>query len=189
MSPILGIWASQNYPRITGSYDSIATYSISSNTSSVTFSSLPTGYKHFQIRSSIRTDRSDSWFDALLIRVNNDSATSSYSAHYLSGVGTSAVAGNESGGNNGAVAYRLAGSQALASVFGSIVTDILDVYDTNKYKTIRSLGGMEDNTRGEIYLTSAAWLSTAAISSLVLLPRNGTNFVAGSKIALYGIKG
>jgi hypothetical protein len=54
------------------------------------------------------------------------------------------------------------------------------------------LGGVDYNGSspvGEIYFGSNLWLSTSAITSLVIVPRTGTNFVQYTQFALYGIKG
>ena len=49
--PILGIIASQDYNRVTNSYESIATVTVGSGgSSSLTFSSIPATYTHLQIR-------------------------------------------------------------------------------------------------------------------------------------------
>jgi hypothetical protein len=164
----------------------------SGGSSSVTFSSIPSTYKHLQLRVIGRTDRASSAFDAFLIKVNNDATTSNYTYHYLNGDGATATAGQENGSYGGAVVYRLPGSTATASIFGATITDILDYASTSKYKTLRSLGGQDLNgssPTGEVYFGSNLWLSTTAISSLVIVPRTGTNFVQYSQFALYGIKG
>ena len=40
------------------------------------------------------------------------------------------------------------GATATANVFGVIVMDIVDYSSTNKYKTVRFLGGQDSNTSG-----------------------------------------
>lgn len=80
------------------------------------------------------------------------------------------------------------GSTATANVFGAIVLDILDYADTNKYKTTRSLAGLDSNTAGgALQLASGSWRNTAAITSITF--SSGTNFQQYSTLALYGIKG
>ena len=186
MSPILGIIASSNFQKVTSSYESIATTTLSTATASVTFSSIPATYTHLQIRLIGRSDRAAN-LDSLRIQANSDTA-SNYTEHGLYGDGASA----------GAFAatsqaymqfYRIAGANAGASTFGAIYIDILDYANTNKFKTARSIGGADNNGSGEIYLTSGLWRSTSAITSLNLYPGVGTNFVQYSSFALYGIKG
>ena len=171
------------------SYESIASTTVGSGGSTgVTFSSI-SGYKHLQIRILGRTDRPSNVSDGVLYRLNNDTSTSNYTNHYVGGDGSSTFAGAENGSWAGAVALRIPGAGAASNIFGTIITDILDIDSTSKYKTVRSLGGQDLNGSGEIYFQSNAWLSTTAVTSLVVVPRTGTNFVQYTQIALYGIKG
>jgi len=173
-------------------YESIETINITSNTASITFSTIPATFTHLQLRVLGRTDRSGSAYDAFLIRANNDATNANYTYHYIEGQGTTPTAGQENGTYSGAVIYRIPGAGATASIFGGTITDILDYRNTNKYKTLRSLGGFDNNSAspaGDIYYGSNLWINTAAITSLVIVPRTGTNFVQYSSFALYGIKG
>ena len=170
------------------SFESIATTNITTNTASVTFSSIPATFAHLQLRVIGRTDRSGSAYDAFLIRVNNDTTAANYTYHYILGEGASASAGQENGSYGGAVVYRLPGATAASNIFGATITDILDYTSTNKNKTLRSIGATDLNGSGEIYFGSNLWLNTSAITSLVIVPRTGTNFVQYSQFALYGIR-
>jgi len=75
-----------------------------------------------------------------------------------------------------------------ASTSAASVTDILDYTNTNKVTTFRTLGGADLNGSGRITFTGGFWNNTAAWNTLKVLPNSG-NFEAGSKFALYGIKG
>lgn len=161
----------------------------SGGASSVSFSSIPSTYQHLQIRILGRTDRASSAFDGVLYRLNNDTTTSNYTMHYVGGDGSTTFAGAENGTWAGAMVLRIPGSTAASNSFGTIITDILDINSTSKYKTLRSLGGQDLNGSGEIYFGSNAWLSTSAVTSLVVVPRTGTNFVQYSKFSLYGYMG
>ena len=185
MSPILGIWASQNYPRITNAYESIATTTVGGGGSStITFSSIPSTYKHLQVRGISRgTGGSER---AVYIKFNGDSG-SNYNGHNLTGNGTAASAGNE-----GTAGYTIgaitAGSLATASVYGASVIDILDYQNTNKYKTVRSLDGYDTNGGGKVELRSGLWMSTSAVNQIELT-LSSNSFEQYSQFALYGIKG
>lgn len=187
MSPILGIWASANQKQYisTGSYESIATVTVGSGgSSSITFSSIPATYTHLQIRGICKTDRADD-NDNVKMQFNGDTA-SNYSHHILLGTGSSVVAAATA---NASSILTIAGAAAnVASVFGSGVIDILDYKDTNKYKTVRTLGGYESNSTGFIALQSGNWRSTSAITSITLAPNIGSNFNQYSQFALYGVK-
>ena len=78
-------------------------------------------------------------------------------------------------------------SSSTANVFGAIVTDILDPFETTKNKTVRSLNGM-NAAWSSVELRSGAWLSTTAVSSIVIKPLVGSNLVTGSRFSLYGLK-
>jgi hypothetical protein len=177
LSPILGIIASQNYSRITGSYESIQTVNVGAGGStSITFSSIPSTYKHLQIRAYAPTGN---YMD---IRFNGDTTSSNYRGHYIVGVGS----GTPGAGTNANAAY-FPEAGGWSSPWCAVL-DILDYSDTNKYKTQRTLEGFDANGSGEVYLYSSLWMSTSAISSIVL-SRSGASVGQYSKFALYGIKG
>ncbi|NCU72421.1 MAG: hypothetical protein EBY66_05360 [Candidatus Fonsibacter lacus] len=74
-----------------------------------------------------------------------------------------------------------------ASVFGTTVVDILDYANTNKYKTFRSLMGIDNNGSGSIRLRSGLWMSTSAITAIKMTPSTSGSFQQYSSFALYGI--
>ena len=183
--PILGILASSTAVAA-GSFESIATVTVGSGgSSSVEFTSIPSTYTHLQIRGISRSNRSlgtDSYF----VTVNSD-AGSNYAYHALRGNGS--VADAFSGTSQTSMLFlQQAGGNAGSNVFGVIVLDVLDYTNTNKYKTFRTLGGIDDNGSGNIGLTSGLWMSTNSISSIKLVSNSGNNFQQYSSFALYGIK-
>jgi hypothetical protein len=183
--PILGIWASQNYSRVTNSYESIATTTVGSTpVASITFSSIPATYTHLQFRLITRTNR-NSAEDGFRITINGDTNTSNYRSHALYGDGSSAVAQAITG--VGWAGYYP--TNASSSVFGGGVMDFLDYANTNKGKTMRHLGGYDANGSGYIVRSSSLWTSTAAINSIKFTFDSGSSFTQYSQLALYGIKG
>lgn len=186
MSPILGIWASQNYSRtpLTG-FCSIATTTVGAGgTSTITFSNIPQVYKHLQIRGIGRaTAGSERSID---IRFNSDTGNN-YNSHNLTGDGTTASAGN-----NGNTTYAriglITGSLVSANIYGVAIIDILDYQNTNKNKTIRSLDGYDTNGSGKMGLRSGLWMSTSAVTQIDLT-LSAQNFEQYSSFALYGIQG
>jgi len=167
------------------SFESIATTTVGAGGSaSVTFSSIPATYSHLQIRIMGRTDRA-STRDVVRLKFNSDSGAN-YTGHELYGDGSSVNAGGYTGLTS-ADAYRVAGGSAASNIQGTIIIDILDYASTNKYKTLRSLGGVDLNGSGEIWFNSSLWLNTAAINNIVLTSI-GT-IQQYSSYALYGIKG
>jgi hypothetical protein len=187
--PILGIMASSiTGGLVTGAYESIATTTLSTATASVTFSSIPATYTHLQIRGIARTNDTDVNFDYAKLRFNSDSG-SNYADHILFGDGASASSLGFASQSENWIQRLASNGIGNASIFGTFVIDILDYVNTNKYKTTRILGGVDANGSGRNYLTSGLWRNTNAISSLVITPGAGTNFLQYSSFALYGIKG
>jgi hypothetical protein len=179
MSPILGITAAQITGKLT-SYESIATTTVSSATSTVTFSSIPSAYQHLQLRAF-----SNSTTGApARIRFNSDSG-SNYTLHVIQGNGASAGVGGVTA-QSGIDAMISSNS---SNVFGGSIVDILDYRNTNKYTTIAAFDGYETNSNGTIYLYSGLWLNTAEISTITLTDSSGGNFNTYSSFALYGIRG
>lgn len=184
MSPILGIFASQGRVA-SNSYESIATITVGAGGSaSITFSSIPSTYKHLQIRVLARGTTSASSQEQYI--TFNGTSTNYYSAHILYGNGTSALA-TVSTYTTVNLMPRLIAASSTASTFTSYITDILDYQNTNKNKVIRSLGGFDANGSGEIDFMSGLWMNTAAISSINIRP-SVDNFAQYSSFALYGIK-
>ena len=186
MSPILGIIASQDYVRTPPtSYESIATTTLGSSTSTITFSSIPSTYTHLQLRWLARSDRAAAQ-DFVDIRFNSDTGAN-YAAHSLYGDGATATAIAYVSNTSVGVIF-MPGSTATASVFSVGVMDILDYTNTNKYTTSRILGGADINGSGRIVLGSGVWMNTAAVTTLTIITDNASTFSQYSSFALYGIK-
>ena len=172
----------------TTSYESISTVSIGSGgASSITFSSIPSTYKHLQIRMIGRSDRASLFGDYIKVTFNSDSGAN-YSDHQLQGDGSTvtSIAGTSA---NFMRCMRFAGATATANAFGAGIIDILDYANTNKYKTLRNLGGIDSNGTGDITFVSGSWRSTSAVSTVTLTVGGGTTFNQYTTAALYGIKG
>ena len=193
MNPLLGIIASQNYPRGNPSYESIATVTVGAGGSStITFSSIPSTYKHLQIRALARSNRNVSDGDFYSMRFNSDSGANYIAGHQLYGNGTSVTAYFNGASANQIYIERIPALNSTASVFGGMVLDLLDYQNANKYKTTRALLGFDNNSSspvGQIHFASGAWMSTTAINRIDITSGTSSSFVQYSQFALYGIKG
>lgn len=184
--PILGILASAQIGANSGAYDSIATQTVTSgSTTSVTFNSIPQTYKHLQMRFSANISQ----VAGANFQFNGDTGAN-YVTHYLVG----------SGSGSGTSTNSLAQNYAYGSVYGQGydggsyiytggVIDILDYTNTSKNKTLRSFIGVDRNGTGAIQLISSLWLNTSAVTSIKFLTELSVNFAIGTTISLYGIKG
>jgi hypothetical protein len=192
--PILGIIASSKLTAVPSSYESIATVTVGSGGSaSVSFTSIPATYTHLQVRCLTRSDFSGSEIDSLSLRLNSDTG-SNYAYHYLEGYG-SGVNASGLGSQTVAIVGGEISNGHTAGMFSGFVIDFLDYANTNKTKTIRSLGGGDTNNtgteKGVIRFSSALWNNTAAINEITFKSGGGftRGFIQYSHFALYGIKG
>lgn len=181
------ILASVHSGGVVGDFESIATTTIGGTAqSTITFSSIPSTYKHLQIRIFARSNRAGD-DDIFIVRFNSDSGAN-YSRHFMLGNGSGTSAFGEANAT-WILADGCAGGNAAANLFGSCVIDILDYDDTNKFKTLRGLGGIDRNGAGYLTLVSGNWRNTAAITSVTITSYYSSSFVQYSSFALYGIKG
>lgn len=169
-----------------GDYESIAT-ATPAGTTTFTFSSIPSTYKHLQIRYTAR--------DARLIGINSfnmtfngDTGSNYMRGHILYGTGSAAGASALSTSFTSIQAGYEAAASAAANTFGVGVIDILDYANTNKYKTSRTLCGTDLNGSGEIDFMSGLYMSTTAISSITLTVATSANWATNTSFALYGVK-
>lgn len=169
---------------VSGAMEPIAVATVpSGGLSSVTFGSIPQTYTHLQLRMLVRQTSTSSGFT---MRFNNDSG-SNYIRHYLLGTGSSVVVAGYTG-QSSLILSDSAISTSNSNVFGSAITDILDYANVQKTKTIKTLGGYDNNGSGYMDFLSGFWNNTSAISTITINPDAG-NFAQYSSFALYGIKG
>jgi hypothetical protein len=189
--PILGTVASQfaGKPFITGSFESIATANGTGSSATITFSSIPSTYTHLQIRAITRDTSAFNDSYGAKLKINSDTG-SNYASHYLLGNGSSAIAASQGVSITPPNCMQTAGGGMAANVFSATIIDILDYKNTNKYKTVRVLTGVEPNsaTGDNVGLQSALWMNTNAITQIDITSDSGGNWATGTQFALYGIK-
>jgi hypothetical protein len=169
-----------------GDYESIAT-ATPAGTSTFTFSSIPSTYKHLQIRYTARDARAVT-INSFNMNFNGDTGANYMRFHQLAGDGATATASAGTTSHTTILVGFEAGASAAANTFGVGVIDILDYSNTNKNKTSRTLCGTDLNGSGEIEFLSGLWMSTAAISSIAFTVGTSANWATNTTFALYGIK-
>jgi len=170
-------------------YESIATVTVGAGGSStITFSSIPQTYSHLQLRLLERTTRS-AVRASVGIRLNGSTAGQNYYAeHGLYGDGATVGVDVGTTRDNMLLGTGPAAS-TNSSTFGVFIMDILDYANTNKNKTIRSLGGYDANGSGWVSLYSGLYTYTTAITSFTLKDNDDvSSFPQYTHAALYGIK-
>ena len=148
MAPILGIMASQISGHLwapSGAYDSIATTTVGAGgTSSISFTSIPQGYTHLQIRAFGHTNRSTgAGGDGTRFNFNSDTGAN-YTGHSIEANGSTVIGFAEGTSQTKYAIYGLTGATG-ATTFGTFIVDILDYSNTNKYKTALALNGFDKN--------------------------------------------
>jgi hypothetical protein len=182
--PILGVIASSRQVAVadTGSMFPIASFTLGASATTVTFSNIPATYTHLQIRSSLQTTTAN---QVVQFRLNGDTGNN-YSCHSLRGNGSTASIDAQVNASTIVLFGRLVGTDTTLP--SSVVTNILDYKDTNKFKTALSLGGCDLNGTGEINIISGNWRNKNAITSIEISPYNGAVALsAGSTFSLYGV--
>jgi hypothetical protein len=162
-------------------YVAIATVTVGSGgAANIEFTSIPQTYTDLVIRASTRTNNGSA--DANVLQFNSN--TSNYSMIRLQGSG-SAASSNSNTTNIRAVTDE---DSATASTFGSWEAYICN-YTSSNNKSVSLDSVMENNaTAAEQNLVAGLWSNSAAITSIKLLPFNGSSFKQYSTATLYGIK-
>jgi hypothetical protein len=195
MSPIVGSLAGLSARSLGwglsapgAAYELISTQVLASAAASVTFN-LSAGqqaaYKHLQLRIITRSTAAGAE-DNLKLQFNSDTATN-YVTHNLYGTGTAANSNWPGAAQNYTQPGSTLGASAVTNGFDAHIIDILDAFSTSKNKTVRSSAGFADPSIYRVYLTSGLWLSTSALSSLVI--STNASLATSSRFSLYGVRG
>ena len=159
-------------------YEPIATTTLGSSATSVTFSTISGSYTDLVLVTSAKNNTGAQY--RLQLSFNGDRGTSIYSVTKLTGNGTTATSSRATNATYGAILIGTIGS----TNFDNAITHIMNYANTTTYKTVLSRG---NETASEVNAEVGLWRSTAAITSLTLDLEGSINFVTGSTFTLYGI--
>lgn len=160
-------------------YDNIATTTLGSAASTITFSSIPATYTDLRL---ILTASFSSTGAALRLRFNSDTGTN-YSFTSLYGNGTSA---NSSIGTSTSY-IPLDSDFGIPNTQWSLWTADVFSYTGSTNKTVLTTGQTDNNGSGIVYREVGLWRNTSAITSAEV-SLSGVNFTIGTTATLYGIK-
>lgn len=172
---------------VANSFFSIATVTVGAGgAANVTFSNIPQNYTHLQLRViSWTNDTANSGLGNVRMSgfFNADETASNYYSHILLGDGASVSAVAEQSAKFMSDSVR---NSMIAP--GCFIADILDYRDTNKFKTIKTLSGYNNNdtSYGGVRIYSGLWRNTSAITSIKIVPESGS-LKQHSSFALYGV--
>jgi hypothetical protein len=166
-------------------YEWLETVSVGSGgQASVSFSNLNSTYgstyQHLQVRITFKGETANT--ESLRMRLNSDTG-SNYNIHAVLGDG-SAVS---SFGLANQVWMTIGDSKNTANAFTGAIVDVLDAFETTKFKTIRVLSGTSEAVT-RVDLASGAWRNTNAITDMSFFMNSGTDIAQFSRISLYGMR-
>lgn len=159
-------------------YEPIATVTLGSTSSPITFSSIGATYTDLRL---VLVGTNNSAGQYVFMRLNSDSGTNySQTGIFANGTSTSA--------------YTSPGSSLMGIVDNPLSTTIPNMqtfdifsYAGSLFKTILMIGSTDKNGSGSSEIAVGLWRNTVAITSVTLFPGSGT-FNVGTSATLYGIK-
>lgn len=158
----------------------IATTTLGSAASSITFSSISSAYTDLRVVIPFFKETATSQ-TSIRIQFNSDTGTN-YSYTFLYGDGSSPGSGRS---NNDNYIYANFYTDAT-SVYPCLTTIDLFSYAGSINKSVLCTGSGDKNGTGKVERTVGLWRSTSAITSIKLESQIG-NFAAGTTATLYGI--
>ncbi len=158
-------------------YEKIATTTLSSGATDITFSGIVASWTDLRIVLTATTVSSANMY----LQINGDTATN-YSDTVLGGSGTTAFSGRQS---SASFIRATDTSLGLTSQPGFFSYDIFN-YGGSTNKTVLITTSADLNGSGYVYRTVGLWRSTSVITSVKLYASTG-NLAAGTTATLYGI--
>lgn len=158
-------------------YTPIATTTLASAASTVTFSSISGSYTDLVFVFSGNA----SAIAASFMRFNSDSG-SNYSMTWMAGTGSSAASG-----------FEASKTRLLIDVYGyanpsNITNKILSIQNYSNSTTYKTVLGRANNSAAGTDALVGLWRSTSAITQIDILTLSATTFSVGSTFTLYGIQ-
>lgn len=166
----------------------IASQTLGSTSTLVTFSSIPNTYTDFMIYGSIRSAQNTP-INIMRVYFNGDNTSTVYSMTQIEGSGTSAISQRTSNASDIYAGGLVIGNTGMANTFTSFQLYFPRYLVTAQYKPLSIFGGGPSNSSSgwAIDQTAAQTRTNSAISS-ISFTNNAQSFVAGSTFYLYGIK-
>lgn len=164
-------------------YDKLATYTVSSAESSVTFSSISQSYTDLVFVINMQSSYTGDSGNGARFRFNGDSGTN-YS--YIVARGNGSTTSSFRSSNDTYIQIGLlpsSGGGTPAGTFGNGIAHILNYSNSTTYKTVL---GRTNSTYAAVEASTNTWRNTAPITSIVYF--GDGNILAGSTFTLYGIK-
>ena len=159
-------------------YEKIATTTLGSAQSTITFGSIPATYT--DLRLVVVGTIANAGYDVVM-RLNSDTG-SNYSFTYLGGTGSAANSGRGTSTTN----IQLNAGAGWSTTIPSMAAVDIFSYAGSTYKTILNLLSNDQNGSGSVNAIVGLWRSTSAITSVSVIG-SSTNLQTGTTATLYGI--
>jgi hypothetical protein len=156
----------------------IATTTLGSAASSITFSSIPSTYTDLRLVLVGAANGTEN----VVLRFNGNTATN-YSWTRILGDGSTAQSGRATSQE-----YMRVSTDNFGTTVGMVQLDVFS-YAGSTFKTVLSAGSHDNNGSGDVGRLVGLWRSTSAINSVQVAMRYGAveTFTAGTTATLYGI--
>ena len=167
-------------------YVALATATVTSGgTPNITFSSIPTGYTHLELRYTARGTAAQVRTE-LYLEFNGDTTTSNYKTQVYRTSGSSIVREEVA---NYIYGGSMLSANANSNFFGSGTITIPDFSSSSKKKASITNSGTNNgpSANGGSQIFGGTWSGTAAITQIKIIPTSG-DIAQHSKFYLYGIK-
>lgn len=153
-----------------------------------TFSSIPSGYKHLSIEGRLRSDNATT-LDRYDVRVGNGTVDTGSNYLYTSQrFGTTSGTKESASDTSFSPTNSCAANTATAGVFSFLEFTIQNYADTATGRVVDGRHGYKSSSDGYQGIIAGQWANTADVIDIITVaPALGTNFKAGSRLALYGL--
>lgn len=166
---------------------SIFDTTLGSSAASIDITSIVGSYAHLLIVIYARSD-TVTVANGVAVRFNGDTS-GDYDYQYMQGQ-AAAVTAVESFTNSLALVGHMPGSSAAANLFNAGLVFIPHYAGSSNNKAFVAISGTKagtSTTNLRNTLSGGSWRSNAAITQVTLVPVSAGNFIAGTRVTLYGM--
>jgi len=161
----------------TPTYELIETTTVSVDTITVTFSSIPQTFRDLVLICS-NVNSSSAGGSTMRFNLNNDN-TANYDAVWMYGDGTTVDSDKDI--SNFYIRFSTSGGDIANNADALLITNIMDYSQTDKHTTVL----VRRNDQNKVLALAGRWKNTDAVTQIDVK----SNIAAGTVLSLYGIAG
>lgn len=168
----------------TGTYTLIASNTVGTAVSSVTFSSIPSTYTDLVLITTMPGFTGGNNSRGYRFELNADTNTN-YSCSQLNNSTTTVVSSRELSQTRGRIGFL----SETTNDNSNGIAQFMDYANTTTYKTVLGrTSNQSSNGDANVFAGASSWRSTAAINAIKLTLSDNSNFSIGGTFKLYGIE-